>query len=119
CTLEVLKYNEVSAADLEGEWESNEDDLDWSLDLRSDRTFEVKAFKRNENMALKQSMPVLICLLVGFLSPIIMTVIYFFVAAFVPPFLYLIILGAILGLLSWLLLRWINTKGAEKFQYLN
>ena len=74
---------------------------------------------KNENMALKQSMPVLICLLVGFLSPIIMTVIYFFVAAFVPPFLYLIILGAILGLFSWLLLRWINTKGAEKFQYLN
>ena len=74
---------------------------------------------KNENMALKQSMPVLICLLVGFVSPIVFTVIYFFIAAFIPPFIYLIILGALLGLLSWLLLRWINTKGAEKFQYLN
>lgn len=54
CTLEVLKYNEVPAADLEGEWESDEGGLAWSLDLRSDRTFEVKAFKGNENKALKQ-----------------------------------------------------------------
>lgn len=54
CTLSELKYNEVPAADLEGEWESDEDGLAWSLDLRTDRTFEVKAFKGNENKALKQ-----------------------------------------------------------------
>ena len=54
CTLSELKYNEVPAADLEGEWESDEGGLAWSLDLRSDRTFEVKAFKGNENKALKQ-----------------------------------------------------------------
>lgn len=54
CTLEVLKYNEVPAADLEGEWESDEGGLNWSLDMRADRTFEVKAFKGNENKALKQ-----------------------------------------------------------------
>jgi hypothetical protein len=54
CTLSELKYNEVPAADLEGEWESDEDGLTWSLDMRADRTFEVKAFKCNENKALKQ-----------------------------------------------------------------
>lgn len=54
CTLSELKYNEVPAADLEGEWESDEGGLAWSLDLRTDRTFEVKAFKGNENKALKQ-----------------------------------------------------------------
>ena len=54
CTLEVLKYNEVPAADLEGEWESDEGGLTWSLDMRTDRTFEVKAFKGSENKALKQ-----------------------------------------------------------------
>ena len=54
CTLEVLKYNEVPAADLEGEWESDEGGLNWSLDMRADRTFEVKAFKGSENKALKQ-----------------------------------------------------------------
>ena len=54
CTLEVLKYNEVPAADLEGEWESDEGGLAWSLDMRADRTFEVKAFKGSENKALKQ-----------------------------------------------------------------
>jgi hypothetical protein len=54
CTLSELKYNEVPAADLEGEWESDEGGLTWSLDLRTDRTFEVKAFKGNENKALKQ-----------------------------------------------------------------
>jgi hypothetical protein len=54
CTLSELKYNEVPAADLEGEWESDEDGLTWSLDMRADRTFEVKAFKGNENKALKQ-----------------------------------------------------------------
>lgn len=54
CTLEVLKYNEVPAADLEGEWESDEGGLNWSLDMRADRTFEVKAFKGSENKAFKQ-----------------------------------------------------------------
>lgn len=54
CTLEELKYNEVPAADLEGEWESDEGGLNWSLDMRADRTFEVKAFKGSENKALKQ-----------------------------------------------------------------
>lgn len=54
CTLSELKYNEVPAADLEGEWESDEGGLTWSLDMRADRTFEVKAFKGNENKALKQ-----------------------------------------------------------------
>lgn len=54
CTLNELKYNEVPAADLEGEWESDEGGLNWSLDMRTDRTFEVKAFKGNENKALKQ-----------------------------------------------------------------
>ena len=54
CTLSELKYNEVPAADLEGEWESDEGGLNWSLDMRADRTFEVKAFKGNENKALKQ-----------------------------------------------------------------
>ncbi len=54
CTLSELKYNEVPAVDLEGEWESDEGGLAWSLDLRTDRTFEVKAFKGNENKALKQ-----------------------------------------------------------------
>ena len=54
CTLEVLKYNEVPAADLEGEWESDEGGLTWSLDMRADRTFEVKAFKGNENKTIKQ-----------------------------------------------------------------
>lgn len=54
CTLSELKYNEVPAADLEGEWESDEGGLAWSLDMRTDRTFEVKAFKGNENKALKR-----------------------------------------------------------------
>lgn len=54
CTLSELKYNEVPAADLEGEWESDEGGLNWSLDMRADRTFEVKAFKGSENKALKQ-----------------------------------------------------------------
>ena len=54
CTLSEVKYNEVPAADLEGEWESDEGGLTWSLDMRADRTFEVKAFKGNENKALKQ-----------------------------------------------------------------
>ena len=44
----------MPAADLEGEWESDEGGLAWSLDMRADRTFEVKAFKGNENKALKQ-----------------------------------------------------------------
>ena len=54
CTLSELKYNEVPAADLVGEWESDEDGLAWSLDMRADRTFEVKAFKGSENKAFKQ-----------------------------------------------------------------
>ncbi len=74
---------------------------------------------KNENIALKQSMPVLFCMLVGFISPIALTVLYYFISAFIPPFLYLMIIGAVLSLLSWLMLRWIDTKGAEKFQYLS
>lgn len=54
CSLSELKYNEVPAADLEGEWESDEGGLTWSLEMRADRTFEVKAFKGSENKALKK-----------------------------------------------------------------
>ena len=74
---------------------------------------------KNENVALKQSMAVLICMLVGFLAPILITVLYFFIASVVPPFLFLIAIGAVLAIFCWLMLRWINTKGAEKFQYLS
>ena len=54
CKVSELKYNEVPASDLEGEWVSDEDGLNWSLDMRDDRTFEVKAFKGNENKTIKQ-----------------------------------------------------------------
>lgn len=54
CTVSELKYREVPAADLEGEWESDEGGLTWSLDMRADRTFEVKGFKGSENKALKK-----------------------------------------------------------------
>ena len=54
CSLSELKYNEVPAADLEGEWESDEGGLIWSLEMRADRTFEVQAFKGSENKALKK-----------------------------------------------------------------
>ena len=54
CSLSELKYNEVPAADLEGEWESDEGGLEWSLEMRADRTFEVQGFKGSENKALKK-----------------------------------------------------------------
>ena len=74
----------------------------------------------NENVALKQSAAVLLCILVGFLASIGFVLLYVFVlVALLPPFAYLLILAGLFGLASWLILRWINTKGAEKFQYLS
>ena len=73
---------------------------------------------KNENVALKQSLPIIICMLVGFIGAIAFAVLYFFII-FIPPYVYLFLLTLIFALLSWLLLRWINTKGAKKFQYLS
>ena len=74
----------------------------------------------NENLALKQSMSVLFCMLVGVLAPIAFALLYFFVFInFLMPSIYLLIIAALFGLVSWLILRWLNTKGAEKFQYLS
>lgn len=74
----------------------------------------------NENVALKQSMSVLFCVLVGVLAPIVFALLYFFVFInFLMPSIYLLIIAALFGLVSWLILRWLNTKGAEKFQYLS
>ena len=74
----------------------------------------------NENVALKQSMSVLFCMLVGVLAPIAFALLYFFVFInFLMPSIYLLIIAVLFGLVSWLILRWLNTKGAEKFQYLS
>ena len=74
----------------------------------------------NENVALKQSMSVLFCMLVGVLAPIVFALLYFFVFInFLMPSIYLLVIAVLFGLASWLILRWLNTKGAEKFQYLS
>ncbi len=74
----------------------------------------------NENVALKQSMSVLFCMLVGVLAPIVFALLYFFVFInFLMPSIYLLVIAVLFGLVSWLILRWLNTKGAEKFQYLS
>ena len=74
----------------------------------------------NENVALKQSMSVLFCMLVGVLAPIAFALLYFFVFVnFLMPSIYLLVIAVLFGLVSWLILRWLNTKGAEKFQYLS
>ena len=74
----------------------------------------------NENVALKQSMPVLFCVLIGILAPVVFILLYFLVfISFVWPSIYLLIIAVLFGLASWLILRWLNTKGAKKFQYLS
>lgn len=74
----------------------------------------------NENVALKQSMSVLFCMLVGVLAPIVFALLYFFVFInFLMPSIYLLVIAVLFGLVSWLILRWLNTKGAKKFQYLS
>ena len=74
----------------------------------------------NENVALKQSMSVLFCVLVGILAPVAFALLYFSVFInFLMPSIYLLIIAFLFGLVSWLILRWLNTKGAEKFQYLS
>ena len=55
CTLSELKYTEVPAADLEGEWESDEGDLKWAFDLKEDRTFELNAETRTGDPKLKKT----------------------------------------------------------------
>ena len=74
----------------------------------------------NENVALKQSMSVIFCMLVGVLAPLVFALLYFFVFInFLMPSIYLLIIAVLFGLVSWLILRWLNTKGAKKFQYLS
>ena len=73
---------------------------------------------KNENLALKQSMPILICMLVGFLGAVALSFPYLFLTI-IPSFVYLLLLTALLGIIIWLMLRWINTKGEKKFQYLS
>ena len=74
----------------------------------------------NENVALKQSMSVLFCVLVGVLAPIVFALLYFFVFInFLMPSIYLLVIAVLFGFVSWLILRWLNTKGAKKFQYLS
>ena len=74
----------------------------------------------NENVALKQSMSVIFCMLVGVLAPIVFALLYFFVFInFLMPSIYLLVIAVLFGLVSWLILRWLNTKGAKKFQYLS
>ena len=74
----------------------------------------------NENVALKQSASVLLCLLIAFVAPIAFILFYLFVlGASFPTFAYLLIVALLFGLASWLILSWLNTKGAEKFQYLS
>lgn len=74
----------------------------------------------NENVALKQSMSVIFCLLVGVLAPLVFALLYFFVFMnFLMPSIYLLVIAVLFGLVSWLILRWLNTKGAKKFQYLS
>ena len=74
----------------------------------------------NENVALKQSMSVLFCMLVGILAPVVFALLYVFVFInFLMPSIYLIVVAVFFGLAAWLILRWLNTKGAKKFQYLS
>jgi ABC-2 type transport system permease protein len=74
----------------------------------------------NENVALKQSMSVIFCMLVGVLAPLVFALLYFFVFInFLMPSIYLLIIAVLFGLVSWMILRWLNTKGAKKFQYLS
>lgn len=74
----------------------------------------------NENVALKQSMSVLFCMLVGVLAPLVFALLYFFVFInFLMPSIYLLVIAVLFGLVSWMILRWLNTKGAKKFQYLS
>ena len=74
----------------------------------------------NENVALKQSMSVIFCMLVGVLAPIVFALLYFFVFInFLMPSIYLLVIAVLFGLVSWLILRWLNTKGAKKFQNLS
>ena len=54
CKKSEFEYKSVDAEKLAGEWEITEDGLDWSLDLRADRSYELKAFKGSENKAFKQ-----------------------------------------------------------------
>ena len=54
CKKSEFEFKNVDAEKLAGEWEITEDGLDWSFDLRADRSYELKAFKGSDNKALKK-----------------------------------------------------------------
>lgn len=67
---------------------------------------------------VKQSLCVMLALFGGWVIIIALGVVYYFASALITPVLYLILVSAVLAIISALLLRWIDTKGAEIFESL-
>ena len=67
---------------------------------------------------VKQSLCVMLALFGGWGIIIALGVVYYFASALITPVLYLILVSAVLATSSALLLRWIDTKGAEIFESL-
>lgn len=72
----------------------------------------------DEAVPVKRSMSVTIALFGGWIAIIALGGLYFAAASFVAPEIYLCIVVVLLGVLSALLFRWINTKGAKLFSEL-
>ncbi|MBR4785810.1 MAG: hypothetical protein IK012_11265 [Fibrobacter sp.] len=54
CKTSDLEYEKISAKDLAQEWDVSVDGLDWMLDLKKDKTFELEAYKGVEGKELKK-----------------------------------------------------------------
>jgi ABC-2 type transport system permease protein len=69
----------------------------------------------NEMVPIKQSMPVVVCLLGGWGITAVLCGLYFLAAPVLGPAVYALIVAAALLILSLILLKWIKTKGAKIF----
>ena len=68
-----------------------------------------------ETVPVKQSLSVTIALFSGWIAVIALGGLYFAISSFIAPEIYMCIVAVLLGVLSALLFRWINTKGAKLF----
>ena len=72
----------------------------------------------NENQAMKTNLNVLIVMLLGLIIPGAMGGLYYALASFLSPELYLVILIIICAALTLIIHKWLAGKGREVFHYL-
>lgn len=73
---------------------------------------------KNETVPVKQSLCVMLALFGGWVIVLALGVIYFLIMKFITPLIYLIIISVMGVIISAMLLRWVNTKGAKIFEIL-